>query len=410
MPGRFVLLFVSLAIMDVYAFLALHTAIGSSSWLYIIYFGISLFAFGALTLFFSGNLAVRINIPRRHLVSLIFGIFLPKCILSVFLLVEDIARLIKYGITKIASGMLHYETLHPGLERSAVWSWVAITFTAVMALALIYGALFNVYNYQLRNIPLALAQLPAAFRGFKVVQISDIHSGSLSRKASIQKAVDTINKLDPDLVFFTGDLVNNIAAEALPFIDVLGGIQSKYGVYSVLGNHDYGDYIQWDSAEDKVRNFMQIRALHSQLGWRLLLNEHVQIESGNAAITIAGVENWSASSRFPKHGKLQHALSGIDASQTILLLSHDPSHWEAEVLQHPAKIDVMFAGHTHGMQFGIELGNFKWSPVQYFYKQWAGLYESSGRYLYVNRGFGVLGYRGRIGILPEITLFTLQTK
>ncbi|MFN3940916.1 MAG: metallophosphoesterase, partial [Chitinophagales bacterium] len=237
----------------------------------------------------------------------------------------------------------------------------------------------------------------------------DIHSGSLSDKNAIHKAVLSINSLEPDLVFFTGDLVNNIATEILPFTEIFSGIQAKYGVYSVLGNHDYGDYIHWENPEGKVRNLANLQSIHQQMGWRLLLNEHVHIEREGEQIIVAGVENWSASNRFPKHGKLQQALEGVQDTSTVLLLSHEPSHWEAEVLQHPAKIDIMFAGHTHGMQFGFECLNIKWSPVKYFYKQWAGLYEQGGRYLYVNRGFGVIGYPGRIGILPEITFFTLHS-
>jgi predicted MPP superfamily phosphohydrolase len=278
-----------------------------------------------------------------------------------------------------------------------------------MAVAFVYGALFNVYNYKIRKVNLRLLKLPKSFNGLKVVQISDIHSGSLSDLKAVEKAVHKINGLNPDLVFFTGDLVNNIAAEAVGLTSIFSNIKAKHGVYSILGNHDYGDYMFWQNPGDKIKNLETLKSLHAKMGWRLLLDEHVHIEKDGDKIVVAGVENWSAKGRFHQYGKLQKALQDIHNSFTILLLSHDPSHWEAEILHHPAKIDVTFSGHTHGMQFGFEFFKIKWSPVKYFYKQWAGLYENAGQYLYVNRGFGVIGYHGRIGILPEITLFTLES-
>lgn len=351
----------------------------------------------------------KLKIPRQFAATVMFMLVFPKFLISIFMLVEDVVRILKAGINLIATQVLQADGFHLGVQRSEFWSWIAIGFTVFMVLAFIYGAVFNVYNYKIRRVNLKILKLPRAFNGMKVVQISDIHSGSLSDKVAIQKAVDKINALQPDLVFFTGDLVNNIATEALQFVEIFRGIRAQHGVFSVLGNHDYGDYMYWENPEDKIRNLDHLKSLHAEMGWKLLLNEHVHIEKDGEKIIVAGVENWSASNRFPKHGKLQKALDGIHDAFTILLLSHDPSHWEAEVLQHPAQIDVMFAGHTHGMQFGFELFNIKWSPVKYIYKQWAGLYENSGKYLYVNRGFGVIGYPGRIGILPEITYFTLQT-
>jgi predicted MPP superfamily phosphohydrolase len=256
-------------------------------------------------------------------------------------------------------------------------------------------------------VNLRLGNLPGNFHGLKVVQISDIHSGSLSDRQAVQRAVDKINATEPDLIFFTGDLVNNIAVEALDFIDIFSQLRAKHGVYSILGNHDYGDYMYWQNPDEKDKNLVHLKSIHEQMGWRLLMNEHVHIEREGEKIVVAGVENWSARQRFQSYGRLQPALHGIGDNSTVLLLSHDPSHWEAESLEHPARVDVTFSGHTHGMQFGFEFLNFKWSPVKYLYKQWAGLYENSGQYLYVNRGFGVIGYPGRVGILPEITLFTL---
>ncbi len=222
------------------------------------------------------------------------------------------------------------------------------------------------------------------------------------------RAVDKINDLQPDLIFFTGDLVNNIATEAVGFVPVFQQLKAKHGVYSILGNHDYGDYAAWPDAESKIANLEMLKQIHHEMGWRLLMNEHIQLEKNGEKIVVAGVENWSARGRFHSYGKLDKALNGIQDAMTVLLLSHDPSHWEAEVLNHPAKVDITFSGHTHGMQFGFELFNIKWSPVKYMYKQWAGLYSKNNQHLYVNRGFGVIGYPGRVGILPEITLFTLH--
>lgn len=410
MLKRFLFLLVFIFVIDIYAYQVFLTIFGNSIVLPIIYFGLTAVLLLAIFIFLNNTLRSKLNIPQQFSASLIFMLLFPKFLLSIFMLAEDIIRLLKSGFNQLMIHVFNNENFYLGIERSFVWSWIAISFTFLLLFAFVYGAIFNVYNYKVRRVALKMLKLPKAFQGLKVVQISDIHSGSLTDKAAIQKAVNTINALDPDLVFFTGDLVNNIATEALQFVEIFGGIQSKQGVYSVLGNHDYGDYMQWENTEAKIQNLAQLKALHKQMGWRLLLNEHVQIEKDGEKIIVAGVENWSASSRFPKHGKLQQALNGIHETFTVLLLSHDPSHWEAEVLNHPAKIDVMFAGHTHGMQFGIEVFNFKWSPVKYFYKQWAGLYENNGSYLYVNRGFGVIGYPGRVGILPEITLFTLQTK
>ncbi|MBK7109701.1 MAG: metallophosphoesterase [Chitinophagales bacterium] len=410
MLKRFAFLLVFILGIDIYAYQAFLSIFGNSILLPISYFGLTGILLLALFIFLNNNLRSRLNIPQQLSASLIFLLLFPKILISIFMLAEDIIRLLKIGINQLMIHVFNNENIYLGIERSAVWSWLAIGFTILLLIAFVYGSVFNVYNYKVRKVSLKMLQLPKAFLGLKVVQISDIHSGSLSDKSAIQKAVNTINALDPDLVLFTGDLVNNIATEALPLVEIFRGIHSKQGVFSVLGNHDYGDYMQWESPEAKVQNLNHLKALHNQMGWRLLLNEHVQIEKDGEKIIVAGVENWSASSRFPKHGKLHQALNGIHETFTVLLLSHDPSHWEAEVLNHPAKIDVMFAGHTHGMQFGIEIFNFKWSPVKYFYKQWAGLYENNGSYLYVNRGFGVIGYPGRVGILPEITLFTLDAK
>ena len=404
MHSRVFLFFAFVFGIELYAFQAFATIAGSSSLLVPIYFSITAIIVISVLIYFNFKLRERLRIPRQLLMANFFLLFIPKFFISVFLLVEDAVRLVKSGINLIGGNAFNF-----GLARSITWDWIAIGFTGLIMIAFVYGALFNVYNYKLRKVNLKLMKLPKSFNGLKVVQISDIHSGSLSDKKAVQKAIDKINNTNPDLIFFTGDLVNNIAVEALEFVDVFAQLKAKHGVYSILGNHDYGDYMLWNNDEDKINNLDHLKSLHQKMGWRLLLNEHVHIEKEGEKIIVAGVENWSARGRFHSYGKLENALHGIQDAFTVLLLSHDPSHWEAEILEHPAKVDITFSGHTHGMQFGIEFWKLKWSPVKYFYKQWAGLYENAGQYLYVNRGFGVIGYPGRVGILPEITLFTLNS-
>lgn len=404
MHSRVFLFFAFVFGIELYAFQAFATIAGSSPLLLPIYFSITAIIVISVLIYFNFKLRERLRIPRQLLMANFFLLFIPKFFISIFLLIEDAVRLVKSGINLIGGNAFNF-----GLARSITWDWIAIGFTGLIMIAFVYGALFNVYNYKLRKVNLKLMKLPKSFNGLKVVQISDIHSGSLSDKKAVQKAIDKINNTNPDLIFFTGDLVNNIAVEALEFVDVFAQLKAKHGVYSILGNHDYGDYMLWNNDEDKINNLDHLKSLHQKMGWRLLLNEHVHIEKDGEKIIVAGVENWSARGRFHSYGKLENALHGIQDAFTVLLLSHDPSHWEAEILEHPAKVDITFSGHTHGMQFGIEFWKLKWSPVKYFYKQWAGLYENAGQYLYVNRGFGVIGYPGRVGILPEITLFTLNS-
>jgi predicted MPP superfamily phosphohydrolase len=222
------------------------------------------------------------------------------------------------------------------------------------------------------------------------------------------QGVIQIMQEEPDLILFTGDMVNNVAEEMNDYMDVFDKLNAPLGVYSTLGNHDYGDYIMWKSAEDKEANLERLKQVHYELGWRLLMNEHIVLEKGTESIAILGIENWSAKARFPKYGNLQKAYEGSESHPFKILMSHDPSHWKAEVLKDYPDIDLMLAGHTHGMQFGFELAWFKWSPIQYVYKEWAGLYQMASQRLYVNRGFGFLGYPGRSGILPEITVLELS--
>ena len=266
------------------------------------------------------------------------------------------------------------------------------------------------YNYKLKKIKISLPNLPKSFHGIKIGHFSDLHSGNFFNKIAVEGGVNILKKQKPDVVFFTGDLVNYQTNEMTEYVNIFNKINPSLGVYSILGNHDYGDYMKWNSLYHKYKNFLDMIKLHKFLNWNLLLNKSEKIIVGNSAISIIGVENWGFN-KFPKYGNLNEAYKNINQNiSTKLLLSHDPSHWDAEVIPIFNDIDITFSGHTHGFQLGIETSNFKWSPCQYKYKQWAGLYTKKNQYLYVNRGFGCIGYPGRIGIFPELTILELQKK
>ena len=347
---------------------------------------------------------------RNYVFAILVGLFIAKLIGVLFFAIDDIRRFFTWVIKKFSSNkndIVSTTTNENYISRSVFLSWLGIGAGASIFGTMLYG-FSNKYNYQLKKINLTFDNLPPAFKGFKIVQISDIHSGSFQNKKSVEKGINLILEQQADLILFTGDLVNDRHEEILEYIDVFSKIKAPFGVYSILGNHDYGDYIAWKSPEAKQENLEKLKQAHAQLGWKLLLNEHVAIEKNNQSFALLGIENWGAKAYFPKYGKMQKAYEGTEKYSFKILMSHDPSHWDAEVRKKYTDIDLMLAGHTHGMQFGIENPYFKWSPVQYMYKQWAGLYEEGKQKLYVNRGFGFIGYPGRVGILPEITLITLS--
>ena len=345
---------------------------------------------------------------RTTIFAMIAGLFFAKLIASVFFLVDDIRR----GIQWVAGKLFFLNTEGEGLQqgerisRSAFLSWVGMLAGGGLFGSLILG-FNNKYRYQVKRFKYSFANLPAAFKGLKIVHISDIHSGSFTDKKAVMKGVQKILNEKADLILFTGDLVNNTSDEMKDYMDVFDKVQAPMGVYSTLGNHDYGDYVHWDSAEEKKANLEKMKEIHQALGWRLLMNEHVVLQKGDDKIALIGIENWSAKARFPKYGDLKKAYAGSETYAFKILMSHDPSHWRAEVCKSYTDIDLMLAGHTHGMQFGVEIPGFKWSPVQYVYNEWAGLYEREMQKLYVNRGYGFIGYPGRVGILPEITVLEL---
>jgi predicted MPP superfamily phosphohydrolase len=345
---------------------------------------------------------------RTYLFATVIGLFLAKLTAMVFFLTDDLRRGIQWVAGKLFFKNTETENMvGDGISRSVFLSWMGIAAGGTLFGSLMYG-FSNKYNYDIKRMQMAFESLPDSFRGLKIVHISDIHSGSLLDKKAVNAGVEKILKEKPDLILFTGDLVNDKATEMELLKDVFSKLKAPMGVYSTLGNHDYGDYVQWPiDGISKSQNLENLKQVHADMGWKLLMNEHVVLEKNNEQIAVLGIENWSAKGRFPKHGKMDQAYAGTENYAFKILMSHDPSHWEAEITQKYKDINLMLSGHTHGMQFGVELPGFKWSPVQYMYKQWAGLYEGANQKLYVNRGFGFIGYPGRVGVLPEITVIEL---
>ena len=334
----------------------------------------------------------------------------PKLIVSPVLLLEDLVRGGTY-LARIGGRFFHTatgqeETIHLESRRKLI-SQLVIGLAAIPFVGLIYGMVKGKYDYRVHKTKLRFKDLPEAFHGFTITQLSDIHAGSFDSKSDVERGISLVNRQNSDLILFTGDLVNNKAEEMDDWKESFSKLSATQGKFSVLGNHDYGDYLQWESAAAKADNLVQLKQVHQDIGFRLLLNESLIIERAGQQITLTGVENWGKGG-FHKYGDLDKAMANVHPDDFKILLSHDPSHWEAKVLDYPKHVHLTLSGHTHGMQFGIELPGFKWSPIKYLYKQWAGLYQKNNKYIYVNRGFGFLGYPGRVGILPEITVITLE--
>ena len=345
---------------------------------------------------------------RTYLFAIIIGLFLAKLTTLIFILTDDVRRFITWAVGKLIYNSKAAEALpDSAITRSVFLSWFGLAVGSTLFGSLLYG-FGNKYKYNIKRVQLSFNNLPKGFKGIKILHISDIHCGSFTDKKAVHHGVQEILKEQADIILFTGDLVNDKATEMDNYLDVFNQLKAPMGVYSTLGNHDYGDYVQWPvEGISKVENLENLKKVHSTLGWRLLMNEHVVLEKDGDQIALLGIENWSAKANFPKHGRMDLAHPGTEKYPFKILMSHDPSHWDAEVKLKYADVDLMLSGHTHGMQFGIELPGFRWSPVQYVYKQWAGLYEELNQKLYVNRGFGFIGYPGRVGILPEITVIEL---
>ena len=339
---------------------------------------------------------------RVQLVASVFLIFLlPKLLIIFFLLIEDLGRGVNYVVQSFGTG----ENYLP--DRRKFLSVAGLGAAALLSGLFLDGIIFGKYRHAVRKVKLKIAGLPNSFKGYRIIQISDVHAGSFLNPAKLQTAFDMINEQKPDLILFTGDMVNNYATEFEPFVEMFKSLESKDGKFSVLGNHDYGEYGAWESAQQKAQNIPDLIRLQKEAGFKMLRNEHRIIEKNGEKLYLLGVENWGEKP-FPQHGDLDKASQGIPYEAAKILMSHDPTHFDYIVKDHPSNVQLTLSGHTHGMQFGLDLKNVRWSPAQFRYKKWADLYESNGKYLYVNRGFGVIGYPGRVGIDPEITLFELS--
>lgn len=332
--------------------------------------------------------------------------YIPKLIFILFHLTEDIIQIIKWISSKISSTPDALST-NDNLEisRSRFITQLGLIIAAIPFTGILYGITKGRFNFRIENHKIPFTKLPKSFSGFKLIHISDIHIGSFfGHENQVQKGIEIINSQNPDVIVFTGDLVNNFYEELNGWIPILKQLKAKYGKFSILGNHDYGDYFEWENRDEKEQNLNNVKNAHNEMGFRLLLNENERIVINGESITISGVENWGLPP-FPQYGNIAKALANTD-SEFKILLSHDPSHWDAEIIE-KTDVDLTLSGHTHGMQFGIEIGNIKWSPVKYKYPRWAGLYQQNSKYLYVNRGFGYIGFPGRIGMPPEITVLEL---
>ena len=407
---RFLIFIAIWLLVDLYVFQAMKTVftgpkavyVNYAYWLFDIVLMVIIIYVGA-----SGKMAGGPPKGGSYIMGLAVLSLAPKIIVTPFLLIEDIVRLIQGGYVGIQK-MRHAvgsEDLHMWGRRKFV-SQVALGVAAIPFIGTAWGMIKGKYDYRVHKVKIAFKDLPDAFHGFKITQLSDIHSGSLDDVAAVRRGIELANAQKSDMFVFTGDLVNNVATEMDPWIDHFSLLDAPHGKFSILGNHDYGDYVQWPSEEAKAKNLQDLKEVHGKIGFRLLLNESVHLEKNGEKIALIGVENWGKRG-FVKHGDLDKAIAPIEDSMFKVLLSHDPSHWEAVTVPHAKKVHLTLAGHTHGMQFGIEIPGIKWSPVKYIYPQWAGLYPKEGQYIYVNRGFGFLGFPGRVGILPEITVIEL---
>ena len=339
---------------------------------------------------------------RVFISALFFINLIGKLFACLMLLGDDLRRLISY----LTQFVISKDDARIAGRTAFIGKAALLTGTLPM-MGLLFGISSGAHDYRIRRRNIYSPHLPKAFDGIRLIQISDIHTGSFFNKTAVRGGVDIINQERGDIVLFTGDFVNNQSDEAKPYLDLFSKVKAPLGVHSVMGNHDYGDYHRWDSIIEKQRNIKNLHQMHKYMGWNIMLNENKIITINGSSIALLGLENWGVG-RFSKYGNMTKTYKGTEEIPYKILMSHDPSHWDAQVLSDYPQIDLMLSGHTHGMQFGVEFGDFRWSPSKYVYKQWADLYQQGTQSLYVNRGFGFLGYPGRIGILPEITVLTLK--
>ncbi|MEM5539244.1 MULTISPECIES: metallophosphoesterase [unclassified Olleya] len=401
---RLIIISLLYILLTVYGFQAIKTVF-KSSWVHYLFFAIALVvALNMVYQFASPSEGRVISGGRGYAIGFLLSFMAFNLVLVPILIGEDIIRSFislydKYFITK--------ESFYLPSRRKFI-SQIGLGLAAIPFASLLYGMYQGRYNYKVLKYTLHFEDLPDAFDGYKMTHISDIHSGSFDNKEKINYAVDLVNKQQGDVILFTGDLVNNKASEMYDWKDTFSKLTAKDGVFSVLGNHDYGDYVDWATEQDKHDNLNELKSIQKEIGFDLLLNESRYIEKDGQKIALVGVENWGIGG-FKKAGDLDKASNNIASDDFKVLLSHDPSHWAEQVIDHSNHYHLTLSGHTHGMQFGIEIpGWIKWSPVKWRYKHWAGIYKEKGQYINVNRGFGYLAYPGRVGIWPEITVIELK--
>jgi predicted MPP superfamily phosphohydrolase len=402
---RLLILFMVLFVIELYAYQALRTVVKAKPVL-VSYLIISVLILAFIIYSFTQfDRRIGQTSQTMQTMGLVLMVYLPKIILTLVMFGEDIYRI---GFGSINHFVKFNDSIDFLASRRKFVSQVGLGIAAVPFLSLLYGVTVGKYNYKVIKQAIFFPDLPDAFDGFTITQISDVHSGSFDNPDKINYAIDLVNEQNSDMILFTGDIVNTDAKEMHPWIETFKKIKEhKYGKYSVLGNHDYGEYVTWPSEAAKEENFQNIKNLYGQIDFKLMLNEHTFIEKGTDKIALIGVENWGTN--FKKVGDINLASANLTKDDFKILMSHDPSHWDIEVQNHPKHFQLTLSGHTHGFQFGIEIpGVIKWSPIQYIYKHWAGLYENMGRYVYVNRGFGFHAYSGRVGIMPEITVIQLK--
>jgi len=411
MAVRFLIFISVILLAEVYTFIIVKSAVKSLPpsyrfWTLAAYVLISVLSWAGFIAFRQTGLHSFPRVVRNLYISAVMGLWVGKILVLLLMLVDDSRRIVTYVVSFFQAPSADGRHF---VDRSTFIKQLSLVVAGLSVGGFAFGVT-NRYKYRVHTIKLKYPHLPTAFKGFKILQISDIHTGSFDSPQAVAHGIDRVLDQKADVIFFTGDLVNNATHEVTdPYKEIFSKLNAPSGVYSTLGNHDYGDYMSWPSDEAKKQNLEDLKKLHGDMGWRLLMNEHIVLERGEDKIAILGIENWGAKANFPKYGDMTQATHGLKEKNIPfkILLSHDPSHWEAEVRKQYQDIDLTLSGHTHGMQFGVDSKFLKWSPVQFVYKQWAGLYQQDNQYLYVNRGFGFIGYPGRLGILPEITVIEL---
>jgi uncharacterized protein len=403
---RWIIFLVIFLIFDFYAFQSFKTLF-KNNWILAIYWLVTLLVMGNFVYSYYGfNRNNGFSHANAYAAGFFIAILVPKMVLLLVMFGEDIFRVPQAVYSYFTQGNSAKGNHFPA--RRQFVSKIALGLAAIPFASIIYGIYKGRYNYKVLKYTLHFEDLPKAFDGYKITQISDIHSGSFDDVEKVHYAINLINEQESDVILFTGDMVNNKAEEMHPYMDIFGELKAKDGKFSVLGNHDYGDYVSWESDAAKHKNLEDLKAIQKQLGFDLLLNESRFLEKNGDRLALVGVENWGAGG-FKKAGDLKKASNNIDEKDFKILMSHDPSHWENEVIQDAYHYHLTLSGHTHGMQFGIEIpGWIKWSPVKWRYKYWAGIYKEMGQYINVNRGFGYLAFPGRVGIWPEITVIELK--